>query len=375
MNIEKLKTEKLKTEKLNIEKLNTNIWNIDKLADAIGLIDDAKIQDEEKAGIYGFDRSRNRYKYRWKKAAAWAAGIALCLAVSATALAAADFDPVYRMIFSISPSAAQRLKPVKLSCEDNGIKMEVQSAEVSGSEANIVVSMEDLEGNRIDETTDLFDSYSINRAFDCTASCASLDYDKETGRALFLIHINQWGGHAVGGDKITFSVKRFLSSKQQFEGALPELDLAGAERAGETRRLTRILESLRGGSGEGFDGTSEEFASQDCLIPAEGGIYSPVEGMRVTAMGFVDDQLHIQLYFEDILETDNHGYIRLVDPEGNEAQSYSYSFWDDEQKGSYQEIVYSVSPDEIRNYQAYGTFVTSKGAVEGNWQVTFPLEK
>ena len=48
-----------------------------------------------------------------------------------------------------------------MSCEDNGIKFEVISAYVEGNEAKIFISVQDIDGDRIDETTDLFDNFSI----------------------------------------------------------------------------------------------------------------------------------------------------------------------------------------------------------------------
>ena len=109
-------------------------------------------------------------------------------------------------------------------------------------------------------------------------------------------------------------------------------------------------------------------------MPVAGGILSPVDGATITNIGFIDNKLHIQIYFEDILSYDNHGYIDLRDESGNKAEYYSISFWDDEKVGSYDEIVYDISPEDIENYQAYGYFVVCKNRTKGNWQVTFPLE-
>ena len=51
------------------------------------------------------------------------------------------------------------------------------------------------------------------------------------------------------------------------------------------------------------------------------------------------------------------------------------SFFDNEQKGSYENYLFSnVSADMLENYELYGEFTTSSGSVEGYWSVTFPLE-
>ena len=58
-------------------------------------------------------------------------------------MAATDNEFVYHVLYSISPSIAQRLKPIRKSREDNGIKMEVLFADIRGDSAEILVSMQD----------------------------------------------------------------------------------------------------------------------------------------------------------------------------------------------------------------------------------------
>ena len=331
--------------------------NTDMLVNAIGMIDEGKIKDAKSFTV----KSR---KKSWGKAASLAAAVLLCFTLSISALAAA-VDPVYQIVFSFSPAVAQALKPVKLSCEDQGIRMEVVSAAIYENEAVIYISLQDLTGNRIDETTDLFDSYRINRPFASAASCSFVSFDKETGTAAFLIHISRLDNEKIEGDKITFSFSEFLSQKNKFEEELSGLDLSKVTTAEESRRP----ESVRGGGGV----VPVDYGI-DCLVPVAGGILSPVDGVTITNAGFIDNKLHIQIYFKDILSYDNHGYVDLLDEAGNRAEYYSIEFWDDEKVGSYNEIVYDISPKDVENYRAYGYFVTCKNRTKGNWQVTFPLE-
>ena len=329
----------------------------DILVDAIGMIDERKILEAKSFTVKSRRKSLG-------KAAAWAAVVLLCFTLSISALAA-TVDPVYQIFFNISPTVAQALKPVNLFCEDQGIRMEVISAAIYENEAVICLSLQDLTDNRIDESTDLFDSYRINRAFASVASCSFVSYDEETGKATFLVHISQWNNEKIEGDKITFSFNELLSQKNTFDENLSGLDLSKVTTAEETQKP----ESIRGGGGmEPVD------YETDCLVPIAGGILSPVDGVTISNAGFIDNKLHIQIYFEDILSYDNHGYIDLRDEAGNKAEYYSISFWDDKNVGSYDEIVYDISPEDIENYQAYGHFVTCKNRTKGNWQVTFPLE-
>ena len=43
---------------------------------------------------------------------------------------------------------------------------------------------------------------------------------------------------------------------------------------------------------------------------------------------------------------------------------------------SYEEFVFEVSAEELVNYEIWGEFWTCNNApIEGEWQVTFPVEK
>ena len=335
--------------------------NTDLLIDAVGEIDENKIKSAKLFTV----KTR---KKPIKRMIVIAAAIILCVVIT-TPVLAATVNPVYELVYKISPGLAQMLKPVQMSCEDNGIRMEVLSASVYENEAAIYISLQDLtDQNRIDGTTDLFDSYYINRSFDSFASCQIVSFDKETNTATFLINITQANGREIGSNKITFGFREFISKKSRFEGELSELDLSKAVEVKDTF----TPEWFRGASGT--DSDLDALTDTKCLVPVVGGIVSPVDGVTVTNMGFIDDKLHIQVYYEDIMNFDNHGYITLYDKSGEKAEYFDVSFFDDKEIGSYDEIIYDITPDEINNYTPFGEFITCRNKTEGFWQVTFSLE-
>ena len=336
--------------------------NTDLLIDAIGEIDENKIINAKLFKV----KTR---KKSVKRMIVIAAAIILCITVTVPVLAA-TVNPIYELVYKISPGLAQMMKPVQMSCEDNGIKMEVISASVYENEAAVYLSLEDMtDQNRIDETTDLFDSYHINQSFDAYASCSRVSFDNTTGTATFLINITRADGKEINGNKITFSFTEFISQKNNYKGELSELDLGNAIDVKDTF----TPEWFRGSSGIDLD--LDDLADTKCLVPMHEGVFSPVDGVTVTNIGFIDNKLHIQVYYEDIKNYDNHGYIFLRDKFGKNAESFDLSFWDDNEIGSYDEIIYDIAPDEINNYTPFGEFITCKNKTEGFWQVTFPLEK
>lgn len=340
----------------------------DKLIDAIGEISDEKIQNAkaEKAKIH---------KFPFKRTIAIVAAVIICLTVPVPVLAAAiEIEPVYQIMYHISPSLAQKLKPVKMSCTDQGIKMEVESAYIYKNEAVIVVSMQDLEGDRIDGMIDIYDTYNINRPFDCAGTCSRLDYDEESGKVTFLITISQTEGGDIGGNKITFSVGGFLSNVRTIEDKIP-IDLSDLEVITETENRDYYYDNPYE-----FEFGKWEVRESPCIIPSQ-DIDDFIDGIDLTGYGYIDGKFHIQIAIPNRLDNDNHGYFYLVDKNGDKRHiDYCVDWYEADGPSNkdpridYFEYVFDIPQEEIVNYELYGLFILSDGTTKGNWQVTFPLE-
>lgn len=298
------------------------------------------------------------------------AAVLVCLALTVPAFAmpalAADPDG-YALLYSISPAAAQFFKPVNRSDEDNGIRLTVDSVYLHSDTVEIYVSLQDLIGDRLDETTDLFDSYRINRGFDCSATCSLAGYDAQTRTARFLISITSFDGQDIEGDKLTFSLNRLLTGKTETEGAVTGLDLAAVQAEPATQQVTR-----RGGSGIAAEAGGSGAETRTALVPT-GTLATPVPGVTITAMGYVDGLLHIQVLYENILETDNHGQLWLESGAERIECLGTLSFFGENGSDSYEEYVFDVSPAQLADCTLYGSFVTADTLIEGSWEITFPL--
>ena len=323
--------------------------------------------------ILAADKKSVPKRIRLKKWCAAAACLCLISSLSVPVIAA-SMPAFYDMLYAVSPAAAQFFKPVQLSCEDNGIRMEVSAAYIHENIAEIYISIQDLEGTKFDETIDLFDSYQINTPFDCSSHCILSGYDPDPHTAEFLITIEQWDDRDITGDKLTFSLREILSNKKTYEGIIDEVNLSDIRLDNTTQKV-----DPRGISGSEFVEKYEGSAKQDLptVLKPSGTICSPVDGVSLTGIGYVDKYLHIQVYYKDILKTDNHGMIALINKETGETISAdgSVSFFDDAGESSYEDYIFTeISAETLGGYDLYGEFITSSGSIEGNWSVTFPLE-
>ncbi len=296
-----------------------------------------------------------------------AAALITCISVSMPVLAA-YVPAVYELMYLVSPEIAQYFVPVQESCEDNGIRMEVVSAYIHGNKAEIYITIQDLTSDRIDGTTDLFDSYDIHRAFSSSASCRLAGYDAQTKTAAFLILIEEWGDREIAGSKLTFSLREFLSHKTSAEGVGVDIPLSGIESNAKTQKVYL----------NGWDGIDPPLSGDEAaaLVPQE-AICSPLKGLDVTAAGYVDGRLHIQLATTEKLTLDPHGYFYLADGSGGQRlYDYSFSFTEEADTGvrtDYQEFVFDIPQDELDRYKLYGNFYTAGMRTAGDWRITFPL--
>lgn len=311
---------------------------------------------------------------KWAGRIAACLGIVFVLSVSLLSVAAAaGVLPAYNMLYHLYPEIAEHLSPVNVSCTDNGVEMKVEAVYIHGDSADIYISMKDLTGDRIDETIDLFDSYNIYVPGDQIGTCALVEYDAENRAAIFLVSV-QVMGEEITGRRMTFSASRFLSGKQETTVDLPEIDLQNIPEITEAQPESAL--NIRGG---GMNTGSDAMRIEDVkryLFPDDGLHILSGGKAAVTAYGFIDGKLHIQAYYEDIFTYDNHGDIYLVDENGNEIHCLvNTAFWDEENKGSYEEYIFAVGPeDDLSRYSVQGYFVTCSNLYEGNWRVDFPIE-
>lgn len=325
--------------------------NENKLLDAIG---------EARSDFVEAAHAARKRKKVWPRIVAAAACVCICLCGAVPALAAADVRPAYELLYAVSPSAAQKLKPVNLACEDKGIRMEVVSALVEGDTAELLISIRDLTGSRIDRTADLFDSYSINTPFGTVGTCRKTDYDEETGSVFFLVELTSMNGEPVSGDKITFSVREILYAKSLFE-----CPVVLPEEPSELRPASKARDLIRGGSGEFEEGKKG-------MLVVPGGTETPLtRGVSLTGWAEWDGKLSVQIRYKDVLETDDHGEIFAVGEDGSTKRClYTVAVRD----GADSLVDYVFDSGDVVAGSLLGSFTTGGGLVKGNWQVTVPLE-
>lgn len=326
-----------------------------------------KIQENKTQGKPNHNR-------RWSRGIAWAAGFLLVINVSLPVLAG-TFPTVYELMYLVSPAVAQFYQPVQLSDEYDGIRMEVVAAYIHEETAEIYITLQDLEGDRLDETTDLYDSYSIHMPYSAIGNCRKVGYNPESGILTYLITVTQENGRKIEGEKLTFSVGGYLGQKQEYEKIEIPIDLTQV-----TEESYQYVDTpVRGGTMTGCSGLAAIMSgTYPVLVPQPADPDFPIEGVKLTGIGYVEGKLHIQYAVDNALNNDNYGFFFLQNEAGEmlqEAGSVSFYEGSGKKRIDYRDSVFLIPQEELQDYRLYGDFVISEGFHEGNWQVTFPIKE
>lgn len=308
-----------------------------------------------------------------------AAAILVCLSV--TVSASANFSPsVYSLMYDVSPEIAQFFSPVRKSCEDNGIKMEVISAYIHEGTAEVYISMQDLTEDRIDESIDLFDSCDIRSYFDISGHCERIGYDADSKTATFLITVTQHkNGKEVDlrGQKIHFSVQEFLSRKNEQNNVPVAFDLANAEPVTKACKLDSSGMEWKSGVYYKGGATMNMEDSETNVIVPPGNTLCTVNDTQITAVAYYNGKLRVQVMTAHRLDKDAHEWIYLMDKNGETVHPYGtvdFRTYEDGAQIIGRDYIFDIPQDEIQNYKLYGDFITNEMLTQGNWKVSFHLE-
>ena len=313
-----------------------------------------------------------------KRRASIIAVLALVLVLGMSTALAAFNDDVNQLLYQIWPQAAMALRPVNLVSESQGIRMEVVSAVLNGTESLVTLTMQDVEDDRIDETTDLFDSAILQLPYDGSGTCILTGYDPETKTASFAVHMDFNMDHPAESDKVSFRVSRFLSHKREQTVDLTPYIMGAAKEAD-----SMPVPAIRGWSGSPASNDDHQAVADQVsrlrVLNTQRSLEIPIaDGVTLSGIGMIDGAFHVQIRYSDILHTDNHGYLTLTGPDGKsyvnaglpEIGSVS---WFGENHDSWEEYIFEQYPENLSEATLQGTFTTASPATEGDWYVTFPL--
>lgn len=274
-----------------------------------------------------------------------AVALVVVLALILSAPRALANPDIYQLMHGVLPEVAARFAPVQVSCENNGIRMEVISASVQGDNVGFYLSFEDLEGQRLGEYTSL-DAYI--EGVQTVSSSRSWGYDEEIGKYTCLLQtVNNEGL----GDQITIYVESLIRT------LLSETETIQVP-------WTLMREDLTHHKDGRFD-----------ILDAQGEPYKLTDAAEITAMSYIGSELHVQLHAWKLPGYSVPMYsLHLTGPGGKRVDWTTALLYDDGDSFHRMEYVFQIAPEELENYTLWAD-ITPQSQVDGPWRVTFDADQ
>jgi hypothetical protein len=332
--------------------------------------------------------------------------VVILLVIGSLTTLAAGLEEVNELLYRFWPEAARALRPLNLSVEQGGIRMDVISATMNNEHLLITYSLTDLEGNRINDSTKCSTYLDIPPQIDEYYEHDSLiSYDPEKHQALFgsFLEYNGFTPDNSHDDTITFMLAGLTFSESNSRELLPLMD--GQEYKVDPVSCPEKL--FKTGTVVLDDESARNPKELPKILNPENSLGIPViDGIELSGIGWVDGMLHIQLHIPDYLSSANtkhtsSEYARYMwnisllatDPDGSQ-RSVTWSdepfsgllkesrFFYDElnwQDGDalWIEKIFPVSPDDMDLYTVEGSFDTCDMYPELSqyeWRVSFPSD-
>jgi len=289
---------------------------------------------------------------------------------------ATNFSSFERLLDTIDSRFESFLQPIQLISENKGIKMEVVSAMKDEDMIVIYVTLQDIEGNRIDETLDLNDSYRIKGLNAYTSEV--VNYNEQSKTATIRIQANSKKN--INNKIIEFSLDSFISNEKNISSSLDNNILADNLENEVENPVKLNIDNISGGGGILY---KEIINKKDIYILEKDKLnieFNEIACMNITNIGIINNQLHIQTKW-DKSKYDNHGLLYLTDNEGNKinvsSASISYSF---DENGTtiygndYIEYIFDLKNINLNNINLNADIFYSENYIEGPWKTRFKIE-
>lgn len=288
-----------------------------------------------------------------------------------TVVGAAYIPSFNNLLAIVSPKIALMLQPIDSDSVSKGIKMEVVAAMNDNETAVIYVTLQDLTGNRVDETLDLYDYFlSGFHIFNSQI----VNFDKTTNTATLRIQVG--GGKNIDNQKVNFKINSFLSDKQIFEDKI-NINLSEISNS-PSQTVTLDMNNIPGGSGILYRELKKQETVQ-VLKPNETNIeLSQIGFMNISNIGKIDNRLHIQAHWIGNY-IDTHGYFYFINDLGHEIHPSTINFGMDTKGNTvyghdYTEYIFDLDSVNLDKQELLGYFVSNGEYTTGNWDTTFKIQ-
>ena len=307
-------------------------------------------------------RHRPRRLRRVITAAVAAAVIIGCM----TPALAANVPGVYQALYTISPAVAQFLVPVNLSCEREGVRLEVTDAYLQGHTACISFTMQDIQSSRLTNAHTALSGWYLDSMGLGSSRCRLVSYDAPTRTAAFFAEFSNLDQTFDPESMQTFSVSELFCGGAQAEDTPLAVPLSDVPVDPPVQ-----IHEISSGT---LDETGQCPTQYAFLMPQQ-PLWQSADGVfSLSAAGYREGQLHLQLCTDESRVASASGLLELCDADGQTvAAAAAYSWTEGERH--YTETIYDIPCNALPGCSLTLDSSIYETVISGNWQVTFRLER
>ena len=308
--------------------------------------------------------------------------LSLCLfCIMALPVLAEQIPTVYRVIKQYAPALTEYILPEKFSSTSHEITLQAEAINITGNQAEVILSFQDAEGsqqNQITGKVDLYDSYRIYNYGESSVigGCSFLMYDEVEDKAYFKIDVIS--DSPFHKDKVKLAVNQLLTHCIEEERAISLENMIKDPKEKEVE-YNGVGGSFQTGSLIPFfvDGKNSSSRIVRVMDEAERN-ENLLETLTITGVAYDEGVLRVQQCRGNFDKADRHIRLYLKDGEGNERRPDCSVGWKEEIDGEevlFDESWFLISEEELKQYQLYGMFYITDGSVPGDWEVTVNLNE
>ena len=299
--------------------------------------------------------------------------IAMILVLMTTALAATS-TTVNNWVYKVWPYLAETLMPVNLTCEDQGIEVEIVSAVVQGNELIVTYAARDLKGNRLRAGGSLFSDLDFENTSEVhTGSGEGISDYIADEQKIFGVEKYTYDTDIIPRDGyITLSFHSIDPARESLISFDPRPYL---EQYGGLVRTASLPEILW--DEEGSYSSDRRFPGSLKIIDWNRSLEIPLaESITLSGAGFFDNCLHVQIHNTDpaapwIYSLDLQDNAPHLDSTENSTVT-SLRWGDTDGCPEWTETFAPFSPDKLANADLKAVITRWLPSIKGNWKIEIP---
>ena len=269
------------------------------------------------------------------------------------------------------PEIADQLKPINLSSEKDGIRLELISGAVKGDETWAVYSLQDVEGRYPEAVINGYADFDYMMGSVYTGESPLLYADEKEHKYYYCVRAQYHQPVDTNDRMVTFSMPFYEATCTAKLDLLELLKEHGTTGEGI---LSPELEPVYTAEGEV---PRESKKVLDYTKPLDIPV---LDNVKLTGIGWIDGSLHIQFHnpdahgFGDRAST-NWGFGMDYDSDYWTEDLFDGASWDENGDGAsdWQEEILNCTPETLEKLKPVVNMTVTDNIVDGDWEIRFPL--